>query len=70
MVDVGEETGALPDMLNRIANTYDNEIDDAVTAMTSLIEPMMIIFLAVIVGTIIIAMFQPLMTIIGTMSGG
>ncbi len=70
MVDVGEETGALPDMLNRIANTYDNEIDDAVTAMTSLIEPMMIIFLAVIVGTIIIAMFQPLMTIIGSMSGG
>jgi type IV pilus assembly protein PilC len=57
-------------MLNRIANTYDNEIDDAVTAMTSLIEPMMIIFLAVIVGTIIIAMFQPLMTIIGTISGG
>ena len=70
MVDVGEETGALPDMLNRVANTYDGEVDDAVDAMTSVIEPLMIICLAVIVGTIVIAMFQPLMSIIGTMSGG
>lgn len=70
MVDVGEETGALPDMLNRVANTYDGEVDDAVDAMTSVIEPLMIICLAVIVGTIVVAMFQPLMSIIGTMSGG
>lgn len=70
MVDVGEETGALPDMLNRVANTYDSEVDDAVDAMTSIIEPMMIVCLAVIVGTLVIAMFQPLMSIIGTMSGG
>ena len=70
MVDVGEETGALPDMLNRVANTYDGEVDDAVEAMTSVIEPLMIICLAVIVGTIVVAMFQPLMSIIGTMSGG
>ena len=70
MVDVGEETGALPDMLNRIANTYDNEVDDAVNAMTSIIEPMMIVFLAVIVGTIVIAMFSPLTQIISGMSGG
>ena len=68
MVDVGEETGALPDMLNRIANTYDGEVDDAVSAMTSIIEPMMIVFLAVIVGTIVIAMFSPLTQIIGGMS--
>ena len=70
MVDVGEETGALPDMLNRIANTYDGEVDDAVNAMTSIIEPIMIVFLAVIVGTIVIAMFSPLTQIIGQMSGG
>lgn len=70
MVDVGEETGALPDMLNRIANTYDGEVDDAVEAMTSIIEPLMIVVLAVIVGTIVIAMFQPLTAIIGQMSGG
>jgi len=64
MVDVGEETGALPDMLGRIANTYDDEVDNAVEALTSVIEPVMIVFLAVIVGTIVIAMFMPLVAII------
>lgn len=66
MVEVGEETGALPEMLIRIANTYDDEVDTAVEAMTSVIEPIMIIFLAVIVGGIVIAMFMPLISIIGT----
>ncbi len=68
MVDVGEETGALPDMLNRIATTYEEEVDTAVDAMTSIIEPVLIIFLAVVVGTIVIAMFQPLTTIIQGLS--
>ena len=69
MVDVGEETGALPSMLARIANTYDDEVDNAVDAMTSIIEPVMIVFLAVVVGTIVVAMFMPLTTIISGMSG-
>ena len=69
MVDVGEETGALPDMLGRIANTYDDEVDNAVEAMTSVIEPVMIVFLALIVGTIVIAMFMPLVAIIEGMTG-
>jgi type IV pilus assembly protein PilC len=60
MVDVGEQTGALPEMLLKIADNYDEEVDNAVSAMTSLIEPVMIIFLAVIVGSIVIAMFMPL----------
>ncbi len=68
MVDVGEETGALPDMLTRVAVTYDDEVDTAVDAMTSIIEPILIIFLAVIVGTIVIAMFQPLTAIISNLS--
>ncbi len=68
MVDVGEETGALPDMLARVANTYDDEVDAAVDAMTSIIEPLLIVFLAVVVGTIVIAMFQPLVSIIGGLS--
>ncbi len=67
MVEVGEETGALPDMLIRVANTYDDEVDNAVAAMTSTIEPIMIIFLAVIVGTIVIAMFMPMISIIGNL---
>jgi len=63
MVDVGEQTGALPDMLLKIADTCDEEVDNAVTAMTSLLEPVMIVFLAVIVGSIVVAMFLPLIII-------
>ena len=67
MVEVGEETGALPDMLTRIADTYDDEVDNAVAGLTSVIEPLMIIILALIVGTIVIAMFMPMIQIIGTL---
>ncbi|HSY42798.1 MAG TPA: type II secretion system F family protein [Candidatus Acidoferrum sp.] len=69
MVDVGEQTGALPEMLLRIADNYDEEVDNAVSAMTSLLEPIMIVFLAVIVGSIVIAMFLPLIAMIGNLSG-
>jgi type IV pilus assembly protein PilC len=69
MIQVGEETGALPEMLMKIAETYDEEVDTAVEALTSVIEPIMIIMLAVIVGTIVIAMFLPLVTIITKISG-
>ena len=68
MVQVGEETGALPDMLTRIANTYDDEVDNAVAGLTSAIEPALIIFLAVVVGTIVVAMFLPMIKIISTVS--
>jgi type IV pilus assembly protein PilC len=64
MVDVGEQTGALPDMLLKIADNCDEDVDNAVTAMTSLLEPVMIIFLAVVVGSIVIAMFLPLIYIL------
>ncbi|MEN9841767.1 MAG: hypothetical protein RL376_1567 [Verrucomicrobiota bacterium] len=70
MVEVGEETGALPDMLTRIADTYDDEVDNAVTSITSIIEPIMIVFMAVVVGTIVIALFLPLVKIIQTLSSG
>jgi len=69
MVDVGEETGALPDMLMKVADVYDDEVDNAVGAITSLLEPIMIVFLAVIVGTIVIAMFMPLIAVIGKLGG-
>jgi type IV pilus assembly protein PilC len=64
MVDVGEQTGALPEMLMKIADKFDDEVDNAVAAMTSLLEPIMIVFLAVIVGSIVIAMFLPILGII------
>lgn len=69
MVEVGEETGALPDMLMKIADSYDEDVDNAVASMTSIIEPLLIIFLAVVVGTIVIALFMPLVSIIGGLSG-
>jgi len=64
MVDVGEKTGDMPQMLEKIADTYDEEVDRAVESLTSLIEPIMIVFLAVIVGSIVIAMFLPLIKMI------
>jgi len=70
MVDVGEQTGAMPEMLLKIADNYDEEVDNAVSAMTSLLEPIMIIFLAVIVGSIVIAMFLPLIAMINNMASG
>jgi len=64
MIDVGEETGQLPEMLLKIADVYDDEVDNAVSGLTSLLEPVMIVFLAVVVGTIVIALFLPLISII------
>jgi type IV pilus assembly protein PilC len=64
MIEVGEETGKLPDLLEKVADTYEEEVDNAVGALTSLIEPLMIVGLAIIVGTIVIALFLPLTKII------
>jgi len=69
MVDVGEQTGALPDMLIKVADNCDEEVDNAVNAMTSLLEPVMLIFLAVVVGSIVIAMFLPLIVLIQNFGG-
>jgi type IV pilus assembly protein PilC len=64
MVDIGEQSGALPDMLMKIADVYEDEVDTAVSAMTSLLEPILILFLAVVVGSIVIAMFLPLTAVL------
>ena len=68
MVDVGEETGELSEMLNRIADNYDEDVDNAVAAITSIIEPVMIVFLALVVGFIVIALFLPIVEIIKQIS--
>jgi type IV pilus assembly protein PilC len=70
MVDVGEQTGALPEMLMKIADNYDEEVDNAVAAMTSLLEPIMIVCLAVIVGSIVIALFLPLIVLMDKVDAG
>jgi type IV pilus assembly protein PilC len=69
MVDVGEQTGALPEMLVKVADNYDEEVNNAASALTSLLEPVMIVILAVIVGSIVIAMFLPLVTLMTGMDG-
>jgi len=67
MVDVGEETGQLPEMLLKVADVYDDEVDNSVTALTSILEPIMIVFLALIVGSVVFALFLPLIKVISNM---
>ncbi|KPJ62822.1 MAG: pilus assembly protein PilC [Planctomycetes bacterium DG_23] len=67
MVAVGEETGELDRMLLKISDTYDDDVDAAVEGLTSLLEPLMIVILAVIVGTIVISLFMPLISLINKM---
>ncbi len=69
MVDVGEQTGALPDMLLKISDGCDDEVDNSVSAMTSLLEPILIVFLAIIVGSIVIALFLPILVIMNDTPG-
>jgi type IV pilus assembly protein PilC len=67
MVDVGEETGQLPEMLLKIADVYEDEVDNSVSALTSLLEPLMIVVLAVVVGVIVMALFLPLISVINNL---
>jgi len=70
MIDVGEETGDLDTMLMKIADNYDEEVDVAVQALLSLLEPMLVVVLGGIVGTIVLALFLPLVKMIESVSGG
>ncbi|MDP2623546.1 MAG: type II secretion system F family protein, partial [Actinomycetota bacterium] len=63
MMAVGEETGALDTMLEKVADFYDNEVDDTVNALTSLIEPLLIVVMGVAVGGILIALYLPMFNI-------
>lgn len=65
MIGVGERTGGLDDMLSKIADFYDEEVNEAVTALTSIIEPVIIVFMGAIIGGILIAMYLPMFDIIG-----
>lgn len=68
MVAIGEETGSLDNMLGKVADFYDREVDEAVDSLTAAIEPMMIVFLGGIVGLIVAGMFLPMFSIIGALS--
>ncbi|MFW6066546.1 MAG: type II secretion system F family protein [Planctomycetota bacterium] len=70
MVDVGEETGELDQMLNKVADTYDGEVETLVSSMVSVLEPIMVVFLGVIVGFIVLAVFMPMVSLLTEMQGG
>jgi len=66
MVSIGESAGALDTMLNKIADFYEDEVDAAVAGLTSLLEPIIMVFLAVVLGGFLIAMYLPIFTIAGS----
>lgn len=70
MIDVGEETGDLDTMLLKIADNYDEEVDVAVASLVSLLEPIMVLMIGGIVGTIVVAMFLPMVAMIESLQGG
>ncbi|MBI3649714.1 MAG: type II secretion system F family protein [Acidobacteria bacterium] len=70
MIGVGEQTGAMDAMLSKIADFYEQEVDSAIANLLSMMEPAMILFLGVTIGTIVIAMYMPLFTLIGKLAGG
>lgn len=69
MVDVGEETGDLDKMLIKVADNYDNDVDVLVGSLVSILEPVMVVILGLIVGYIVIALFAPMIALIGSVSG-
>jgi type IV pilus assembly protein PilC len=69
MISVGEATGAMDTMLNKIADFYDEEVDSAVGALTAMMEPMLMVFLGTTVGGLVIAMYLPIFKIAGTVAG-
>jgi type IV pilus assembly protein PilC len=70
MIDVGEETGSLDSMLIKVADTYDEEVDTTIGALTSLLEPLLIVMMGIIIGFIVVAMFLPLITLMTALGAG
>jgi type IV pilus assembly protein PilC len=69
MISVGEATGAMDTMLSKVADFYDDEVDDAVGALTSMMEPLLMVFLGTVVGGMVIAMYLPIFKLAGTVGG-
>src|SRR5690606_27362996 len=69
MINVGEQTGGLDEMLSKIADFYDDEVDAAVSALTSVLEPIMIVVMGVVIGGMVVAMYLPMFDLIQTVQG-
>jgi type IV pilus assembly protein PilC len=70
MIEVGENSGALDMMLNKIADFYDEEVDTAVAGLTSLMEPALMVFLGTTIGFVVVAMYLPIFKMAGAIEGG
>jgi type IV pilus assembly protein PilC len=70
MISIGEETGALDAMLNKVADFYEDEVETQLQSLAAALEPLMIVMLGLVVGFIVIAMFMPLIAIVSQLSGG
>ncbi|HEX3100327.1 MAG TPA: type II secretion system F family protein, partial [Pyrinomonadaceae bacterium] len=70
MIGVGEQTGAMDAMLGKIADFYEDEVDTAIADLLGLMEPVLIAFLGITIGSIVISMYLPLFTLIGKLAGG
>ena len=70
MIEIGEQTGELDTMLSKIADSYDNDIDSIVESLTSMLEPFIVLFLGLSVGTIVVALFLPLVKLMNSLGGG
>ncbi|HEX5131985.1 MAG TPA: type II secretion system F family protein [Candidatus Krumholzibacteria bacterium] len=70
MISVGEQTGALDEMLDKIANFYDSEVDTAVDSLTAIIEPVMIVIMGTVVGGMLIAMYLPMFKLVTLVGNG
>jgi len=68
MIAVGEETGELDKMLSKIADFYDQEVDAAVKGLTSIIEPIVIVFMGLIIGGIVLAVFMPMLKLVNAVN--
>jgi type IV pilus assembly protein PilC len=69
MIDVGERTGSLDELLTKISEFYDQQVEAAIASLTSLIEPMLILFLGVVVGGMVLALFLPIFKLSTLVSG-
>ena len=70
MIHVGEATGAIDVMLNKVADFYEEEVDQAVENLTSLLEPIIMVFLGVVIGGLVIAMYLPIFSMASSIGGG
>ena len=70
MIEIGEQTGNLDEMLEKIADFYDDEVDTAISGIMSVIEPVIIVIMGIVIGGMVIAMYLPLFDIISIAGGG